>query len=285
MTLAWQTEVLSGTAPILIAAWLAIAPLGETGLDLDAEGLDADAVEAGLRARVGDELELWSITVERETPTRYRVELRRGDARPDRRVVTLAGPTDEDRSRELAATLALILDEADPVGAPDPVQVEPELDLPIGFVALEGQINLGPPRDLDPSFGLGLGGGLWLLGDHLQPRARVGWSHSWVGSLDVHQVFAGLGLAGGAPVGRFWFGALALPAVKWTYARQISSSSAWFGGGEVSVLAQYRRRHFVVGLRTGIETTFPAPRVPGTREVIRWGHVRWLAVLELGFGI
>ncbi len=275
--------MLSGPAPISIAAWLAFTPFAEAGLDLDAEGLDPEAVEAGLRIRVGDELDEWSISVERETPTRYRVELRRAGARPEQREVTLEGPTDEDRSRELAATLALILDEADDVGVTHP---EPAaLDLPIGFVALEAELALGPPRDLDPSLGLGLAGGAWLLGDHLQPRARVAWSHSWAGPLEVHQVHAGIGLAGGAAVGRVWLGALALPAFKWTYARQIRSSSAWFGGGELSVIAQYRRRHVVLGLRTGIEMTFPAPRVPGTREVIRWGHVRWLAVLEVGFGI
>lgn len=266
-----------------IAAWLAIAPVDPSGLDLDAEGLDPDAVEAGLRVRVGDEVDRWSISVERETPNHYRVELRRAGSAPDRRTVILEGPTDEDRSRELAATLALIIDEADDVGAQHP---EPApLELPIGFVAIEAHVGLGPPRDLDPDLGLGLGGGVWLVRDHLQPRVRVGWSHSWAGPLDVHQVHAGLGLAGGLPVGRFWLGAMVLPAFKWTHARQVRASSAWFGGGEVSLIAQYRRRHFVLGLRTGIETTFPAARVPGTREVIRWGHVRWLGVLEVGFGL
>jgi hypothetical protein len=264
-----------------IVAWLAIAP--ETGLDLAAQGLDPTAVEEGLRARVGDELDRWSISVERESETNYRVELRREGAAPEVRSVFLEGPSDEDRSRELAATLAVIIDEADELGASDPEP--PRLELPTGFMVLEGHVGLGPPRDLDPDFGLGLGGGAWLLRDHLQPRVRVGWSHSWAGALEVHQVHAGLGLAGGASVGRFWFGAMVLPALKWTYARQVRSDTAWFGGGEVSVIAQYRRKHFVIGLRTGIETTFPAPRVPGTREVIRWGHVRWLGVIEIGWGV
>lgn len=269
-------------APILIAAWLAVAPASEAALDLDAEGLDADALELGLRARVGDELDAWSITVERESPTRYRVELRRGSARRDRREVILEGPTDEDRSRELAATLALIIDDSEDLGASNPAA---PVQLPVGFIVAEAHVELGPPRDLDPSFGLALGGGAWLLGDHLQPRVRVGWSHSWAGPLDVHQVHAGLGLAGGAAVGRLWIGALVLPSFNWTYARQVRASSGWFGGGELSAVVQYRRRHLVVGLRTGIETLFPAPRVPGTQAVIRWGHVRWLGVLELGFGV
>lgn len=278
--------------PITLAfvAWLAIAPASE--LDLQAEGIDDAALEAGLRARVGDELDCWSISIEREAANTYRIELRRAGTRPDLRTVVLAGPTDEDRSRELAATLAVILDEAkqpEPTEAeptqPDPTQPGRDLDLPKGFVVLEGHVHHGPARDPDLAFGLGLGGGAWLLRDHLQPRVRVGWSHSWAGPLDIHQVQAGIGLAGGAALGRFWLGALVLPALKWTYARQVTSSTAWFGGGEVSLIAQYRRRHFVVGVRTGIETTWPAPRIPGTREVIRWGHVRWLGVLEIGFGV
>ncbi|MFO7566977.1 MAG: hypothetical protein R6X02_30310 [Enhygromyxa sp.] len=276
-------------ALLSIAALLAIAPADSTGLDLDAEGLDPAALEAGLRVRVGDELERWVISVERETATRYRVELRRAGSRPDRRTVTLEGASDEDRSRELAAMLAVIIDEADEpragagAGADDPGPRS--LSRPIGFVALESHVGLGPPRDPDPHLGLGLGGGAWLLDDHLQPRVRVGWSHSWAGALDVHQVHAGIGLAGGVPLGQFWFGALVLPAFKWTYARQVRASSAWFGGGEISVIAQYRSRRFVLGLRSGIETTFPAARAPGTREVIRWGHIRWLAVFEVGFGV
>src|SRR5690606_12017257 len=184
---------------------------------------------AGLRVRVGDELDRWSISVEHESANRYRVELRRAGSAPDRRTVTLEGPTDEDRSRELAATLALIIDEADEADGADALGAEHHepsaLELPIGFVALEGHVGLGPPRNLDPALGLGLGGGMWLLDDHLQPRARVGWSHSWAGPLEVHQIHVGLGIAGGLPVGRFWFGALVLPAFKWTYARQVRSAS------------------------------------------------------------
>ena len=289
------------SASLLIAAWLAVAPI-ESVAGFDAEGLDPVAVEAGLRVRLGDELDRWSIRVRYESPTRYRVELRLvGSAavQADQRVVILEGPSDVDRSRELASTLALIIEEAD--GELGGLEAEPEtipktdpdtdlnpaadLELPVGFVVVEAHVGLGPPRKLDPDFGLGLGAGAWLLGDHLQPRVRVGWSHSWAGALEVHQVNAGLGLAGGTALGRFWVGALVMPAIKWTYARQISSSSGWFGGGEASLIVQYRRPHVVLGLRTGVDTTFPAPRVPGTQDVIRWGHLRWLCVFEVGIGV
>jgi hypothetical protein len=290
------TEGLPGLAPLLVAC-LAIAPADEAGVFADVEGLDPVALEASLRARVGDELDRWSITVIRESPTQVRVELSPiagSHAKSITRSLTLEGDDDEDRSRELASTLALLLDELgdDDLGssspAPDPAAT-PSGERPDGFVALEGRVELGPPRDPAMSLGLGLGGGVWLLDDHLQPRARVGWSHAWAsgpnGLIELHQFHVGGGLAGGAAFGRLWFGALVLPTVKWTYARQHSSSSAWFGGGELSALAQYRRERLVIGLRTGIETTFPAARARGTQDTLRWGHLRWLCVFEIGLGI
>lgn len=280
--------------PHLFAAWLALAPAEANSLDVTSDGLDPAAVELGLRARVGDAVDTCSIEVTRTGETEYRVVLRRPKARADRRTLILVGATDEDRSRELAATLAVILDEAggtpsDPSDPGDPADPsKPGVPAPgplaLGFVAIDGQLALGPPRHLDPSLGLGLTGGAWLLGDHLQPRARVAWQHGWTGPLEVHQVQVGVGLAAGVPIRQFWVGGLMLPTAEWTLARQVRSSSTWRGGGELSVLAQYRRRHLVAGVRTGVDLGFPAARVPGTREVVRWGHVRWLLAIELGFG-
>ena len=112
--------MLPGATPLLVAC-LAIAPpvpgplvfVGgpASGREFEAEGIDAEAVEQGLRMRVGPELDHWSIRVNREAPTQYRLSLRRDGANRERRVVTLEGPTDEDRSRELTATIALLIDE------------------------------------------------------------------------------------------------------------------------------------------------------------------------------
>ena len=57
------------------------------------------------------------------------------------------------------------------------------------------------------------------------------------------------------------------------------------GGGELTALVQYRRPWLVVGLRTGVETTFRPLRIRGNNDVIAWGPVRWLLVLELGLGL
>ena len=256
-------------------------PVSSPVRDLDAVGLDPAALESGLRARVGDELDEWSIQIELRERNHYVLVLRGpGERFEEQREIELSGQTDEKRSRELAASLALIIDSrvegADEALAPVPVR---------GFIALEGGVGLGPPRALDPGLGAGLGGGAWLVRDHLQPRARVAWSHSWSGALRVHQLDVGVGLAVGAPVGesgRLWIGGLAMPGFSWNHIQQVRTATIWTGGGELGVLAQVRLPRWVLGVRTGIETTFPAVRALGSPDVIRFGHLRWMLGLELG---
>ena len=79
-----------------------------------------------------------------------------------------------------------------------------------------------------------------------------------------------------------------MPAIEWTWARDpLLEREAPFltAGGELSVLAQYRHERLVVGLWTGIETSFPALEVTGTDQSLRWSWVRWLLVLEIGLRI
>lgn len=272
----------------VVAAILFAAPAGEVTLREGAAGIDELAIEEGLRARVGEALTEWSIEISQLGEQAYRVDLTGPDGHTSSRELTLDGATNEDRSRELASTIALIIQPAESETAverpaPEPEEpVPPEPDRPRGLLLLEGHVGLGPPRDLDADFGLGLAGGAWLVREHLQPRAAVRWSHSWSGEMRVHQVSGRLGLAAGAPVGAFWLGVLAMPAIEWTHASQLRTAATWSGGGEASVLGQFRHRKLVVGLRTGVETSFPAPRALGTQDVIRWGHVRWLLVFEIG---
>ena len=272
------------TTPVLASMVVALtltafAPPERTPHDFEAAGLDAAALERGLRARVGEVFDEWSISIDSSEAGSYRVALRSPRGRAKVRELETDGTTDADRSRELAATLALLIHERGRGSARVPAS-----KLPRGFVGIESHVEVGPPRAPDPTLGVGLGGGMWLLGDHLQPRARVRWGHSWAGPLRVNSVGAGLGLAAGAPLARFWVGGLVMPAFEWTHARQLRSASAWSGGGELSLLAQFRHRHLVVGLRTGIETNFPPIRAIGS-EVVRWGHLRWQLVIEIAFGI
>lgn len=284
-------------AAAVVAAMLSAAPVGED--DDGADGVDAQAVELGLRARVGAVIDAWTITIEAVGGQTYRIVLLGPDGVEQTRELTLAGETDEDRSRELASLIALIISSSQPAGEEprtvgEPMTVaelepsdEPEpaprpTPAATGLLLLEGHVGLGPPRNLDADVGLGLAGGAWVVREHVQPRVAVRWSHSWAGDLRVHQFSARIGLAAGAPLGHFWLGALAMPAIEWTHAQQIRAASAWAVGGEASLLGQARHGPLVVGLRAGIETTFPAPRAIGTNDVIRWGHLRALLVVEIG---
>ncbi len=281
----------------VVAAILFAAPAGEVTLREGVVGIDAQALRDGLLARVGESLGEWTIEIGRLGEQAYQVDLTGPDGQTVRREVILEAETDEDRSRELASTIALIIQAADGEAAIEPAttkpaeaepaaiespEPEPEPERPHGLLLLEGHVGLGPPRDLDQDFGLGLAGGAYLVREHLQPRVAVRWSHSWSGDLRMHQVSGRIGLAAGAPVGAWWLGVLAMPAIEWTHASQIRSASTWSAGGEASLLGQFRHRKLVVGLRAGVETSFPAPRALGTRDVIRWGHLRALLVVEIG---
>ncbi len=280
------------SVPFVLAwAFAALLMLAPAEPRFVAEGLDPVALESGLRLRVGPILDAWGIAV-RATDLRgtYELELLApGSSEPNVRVVSLVGETDEDRSRELAVMLALILAESPaPVlpPTPTPVPVLPRTPvLPRMVVALESHVGLGPIRQPDLDLGLGLGAGVWVVRDHLQPRVRAGWSHSSGESLRVDGLHVGAGLASGVPLGSWWLGVLVLPSFKWTRGVDRKPSIALSGGGELTAVVQYRRPRLVVGLRTGVETTFRPVLVRGSNDVIRWGPVRWTLVLELGLGL
>lgn len=280
------------TSALLVACLLA-PPVHE----LDTEGIDAAKLDAGLRARVGDEVDAWQIEI-RATELRGTYEvtlLGPGRSEPEHRQVNLVGQTDEDRSRELASMLAVIIDlepdeadgepELEPEPQPDPVPESKPFIVPRATISLEGHVGMGPPREPDTDAGLGLGVGAWLLDDHLQPRVRATWSRSQGQDLRVDGLSIGAGLAGGVSLGHWWLGALALPVFKWTRGESVRPATVVGGGGELTALVQYRRPWLVVGLRTGVETTFRPLRIRGNNDVIAWGPLRWLLVLEVGLGL
>lgn len=289
----WQwLAVLLVLARAVLGALLVLAP-GAPSRRFAAEGIDEVALESGVRVRVGVAIDDWDIEV-RALPLRgnFEVELRPpGRDESELRVVNLVGETDEARSRELAAILALIIMES-PDTADDTHAIEPEpnpepsiVAVPRAVISLEGHLGLNPARHLDPDLGPGIGVGAWVARQHLQPRLRARWSHSSGDHLRVDGLSIGAGLAGGVPLGPWWIGVLALPTFKWTRGIDRKPRTALSGGGELTAVAQYRRPWLVVGLRTGVETTFRPVLVRGSHDVIRWGPVRWVVVLELGVGL
>jgi hypothetical protein len=43
------------------------------------------------------------------------------------------------------------------------------------------------------------------------------------------------------------------------------------------------RRGFLLGIRTGADLTLPSLAISGQRDTLRYGPVRWIAGISLGF--
>lgn len=263
-------------------------------LDLNATIIDPSATAAGLRARVGP-LEDWSITVRDSTVFgEVDVSLRSPDGRTLERQIALTGASHEDRSRELAASLALVIEQWDdpqpepqpepPPGAPpQPPPVAPPPQKP----SVRGWLGVGPRLELvgtRPEAGVDLQGGAWLLGEHLQPLLSVGWSRVAKQDLSLQTVRFGAGLAAGAPLaaGRLWLGAHGVAHAAWTRVHDQRTETVWGTSTELGGLLQVRGRRWLLGLRTGVDLAFPQLRTRGRIERLTRGPAQWTIGLTFG---
>lgn len=263
---------------LLLLAVLAPPPQ----LDLSAAAVDPDAAAAGLRARTGPRLDGWTITV-RDTAAANEVEavLRAPSGTQTRRILVLTGATPEDRSRELAASLTLLVEEE----PPPPKDPEPRPQPPPAKT--RGWLGLGPRLDvsLPPAGGLDIAGGAWLLRDHLQPLANLAWSATARDGLRVHSLRIGGGLAAGAPLraGKLWFGGHALLHAQWSAIRDVDYASTWTATTELGGLLQVRWSRVVLAARTGVDLHFPPLTLRGADAQISRGPVAWLLAINFGF--
>lgn len=270
----------------VLAALVAAPP---APLDVRTELVDPQRTETGLRARTGDALAGWTITVTQATePRTVDVRLRAPDGSIRARRVALQGESAEDRSRELAASLTLLMDEpGDPAPAapptPPPV-VAPAAAAP----AIRGWLGAGPRivlgRGLHAEGGLDLMGGAWLVRDHLQPIASLGLTGAAQAGVSLLHVRIGAGLAVGAPLPdpRIWLGAHVLTHALWARAHDARTATAWQSSTEIGALAQYRGQRLLLGLRTGLDLTLPPLTIHGTRADLRRARARWAFGLMIG---
>ncbi len=273
---------------------LALALMTAPTLELGASHIDRAATTRGLQARVGA-LEGWTIVV-RDTAAAnvVKVALRSPDGRQQQRRVALTGTTDEDRSRELAASLALVVEQWDdpqPSKPPPsrPARTTPAVKpTPAPAPAVRGWLGLGPRLGIGRTLaegGLDLQGGAWLLRQHLQPLASLGWSATGRDGLGLHTLRFGLGLAVGAPLlgGRLWLGGHALAHAAWTRVHDSRSAHVWSSSDDLGALVQYRSGRFVAGVRTGVELSLPQLRARGNLARLDRGPLLWF--LGLSFGV
>ncbi len=273
-----------------LASLAALALLAPPALDLHASAIDHVAAEAGLRSRVPT-LDAWQITVRDAAPganpSEVELVLRGPDGRSERRRLALAGTSPEDRSRELAASLALIITQWDDPQdhRADTTTTTPTTPAPAS--PLRGWLGLGPRMELGRSLvegGLDVQGGTWLLHEHLQPLASLGWSTSARAGLGLHTLRLGLGLAAGAPLPRtrLWLGAHALAHGAWTTTSDRRSTSAWASSSELGALLQIRWPRWLIGVRTGVDLALPPLKLKGDHARVQRGPAQFIVGLQIG---
>jgi len=284
-------------SPALTALAL-LALLAPPQLDLSsATAIDPRATTQGLHARVSA-LDDWSITVHDttlESPERaVEVWLSAPNGTSRQRRLPLAGTTVEDRSRELAASLALLIEQWDDLPAEPPSQppstadTHPHTPRDAPAPPARAWLGLGPRLELahsPPAGGIDLLFGAWLLRERLQPLLSVGWGATGTEGLSLHTVRFGGGLAAGSPLarGRLWLGAHAIVHALWARAHDSRSATLWGSSSEVGGSLQVRGARWLVGVRTGLDLALPELRARGNSARLRRGPVQW--VLGVTFGV
>lgn len=262
----------------------------EARLQVHTGRVDPDAVRQGLELRVGDQWQRWTIEVEDgPLPDQLEVRLRDDAGHVHTRGLTLPGSTVAERSRELAASLALVLEQLEHrQESPNPLPVQPEPAPPEPPV-IHGHLGIGPRVALNvdrtpaPDGGLSLVGGAWLLHDHLQPVAELSWGRSAAGELRVDALRLGGGLlAGGASArGRVWGGGGVLMRAQWAQATAAGTARGWWASPAAVGALQYRGRVIVVGAWLGADFLLPPLRARGDAHTVRWSMVRPMVALYL----
>lgn len=296
--------LLRPVSPVLTALVALALVLGAPPrLELNAAAIDTQVATQGLRARVGD-LDDWTITVSDATSDAtsrelaVEVWLRAPDGSSHRRRLPLAGTTVEDRSREVAASVALLIEQWDdrPASAPPPSSPPPArvADLsapgPVRGAAPRARawLGLGPRLELarwPPEGGVDILFGAWLLAERLQPLLSAGWSATGRQGLSLQTVRLGAGLAAGSPLarGRWWLGAHAIVHAVWARAHDSRSETLWASSSELGGTFQVRGARWFVGVRTGLDLALPELRIRGNIAHLRRGPVQW--VLGVSFAM
>lgn len=264
-------------------------------LRIHTESVEPYAVQQGLELRVGEGWRRWSIDVaDGSVPGQVQVQLRDEAGHVHTRALTLEGETLDERSRALASSLALLVEQiedrtAEPTGPesrPEPAGSEPEppRSQTSGFIGMGPRAALNPGRPVHWDAGASLAGGAWLAGDHVQPVAELAWARSTASELQVNALRLGAGVLGGAAGarGRLWSGGGALIRAQWAQARASGTAAGWWASPAVVGAIQYRAEILVVGLWLGADLSFPPLRARGDSHVLRWSMLRPMATLHMG---
>lgn len=256
--------------------------------------VDPHAVRQGLELRVGAGWQRWSIEVDDgHEPAQVDVLLRDAAGRVHTRSLTLEGETVDERSRALASSLALLVEQLAAGSEPDAAAVPPRepppaprtsSPRPSGFVAIGPRGALDARSPVDADVGASLVGGAWLVRDHVVPLGELAWARGRAGELVVDALRLGAGVLGGAGAarGRLWGGGGAIVRAQWARAHASATATGWWASPAVVGALQYRGRILVVGGFVGADLLLPPLQARGDAHTLRWSMVRPMATLHLG---
>lgn len=267
-------------------------PVTDSSLRISSRQVDAAAVQQGLRVRVGEGWQRWAIEVDdAAAPGQVDVRLRDDGGHIHARTLTLEGETADERSRALASSLALLVDQIDQNDAHPPAPPADEEPMPVLAPArIAGFIGMGPRMAFNPGSpwhvdgGVSLVGGAWLAREHVVPVGELGWAHSRAGELTVDALRMGAGVLGGVASkrGRLWGGGGALLRAQWAQARASATAGGWWASPALMGAIQYRGRILVASAWLGADLMLPPLRARGDAHVLRWTTIRPMATLHVG---
>ena len=281
----------------MLALALALAAaLGPFRIDGDSPLTDLDAAARGVEVRLREQSDDWQVVASDVGADRVRLQFTPPRGEAFERTVTLESSDPGERGRELGTALTVIIEqhELPPEAPPEPPPPEPPppdpppppspAPRPAGWVGVGGHVDVGPPSRPDAAYGVTLAGGAWVLRDHLQPRAEIGWSRSGEDGLTVDGLRLAAGLAAGGTVarGRLWLGGGVLGGAVGARARAEGSASGWAGRLTVPFIAQARLGWLLLGTHLGPQLTLPRLRFLGNNATLRWGRVRFVAGIRVG---
>lgn len=286
--------MLGGPVIALMAGALAPGPSGDVeiaaahdGLGVTSPTVDEAALVRSLDARMGSRWRAWSIAVEAGTePGAVQVTLEDPEGNERSRSLSLAATTPEERSRELASALALLMDEPPPPPRDEPPPPTAEVTRPSGWLGVGPRLGLNASSSPDIDVGASLAGGAWLVKEHLQPWVMLDWSRSGADSLVVDAIRMGGGVLGGAALTkeqRLWLGAGLLVRAQWAQAREAQRVSGWWASGAAVMSLQVRGRVVVAGLSAGADLLLPPLRARGGPHTVRWAAIRPMVSIHVGF--
>jgi hypothetical protein len=269
------------------------ASVVDPALRIHARAVDPGAVQQGLSLRVGEGWRRWVIEVDDGAmPGQVDVRLRDRTGHVHARSLTLEGETVDERSRALASSLALLVeqlaergDDRPPEPRPEPEpEPRPSSEPAFGFVGVGPRVALNPGLPLHVDGGASLAGGAWLARDHVAPVGELAWARSAAGELTVDAIRMGAGVLGGAPAlrGRLWGGGGAVVRAQWAQARASATAAGWWASPAVMGALYYRGRILVIGAWLGADLLLPPLRARGDAHVLRWSAIRPMATLHVG---